>query len=95
MPVGRPKQDRRLQICQEVGLSCDECIRDSASSLAAIAGHLSTSQVRSLFHAMFPESNCRINAGMFVELIQIECAPAPRRAPAAVTVMPAPIFAVA
>lgn len=95
MPVGRPKLDRRLQLCQEVDMNCEDCMRDSAASLTSIAGDLSQAQARSLFLSMFPEPNCRVQATQFVQLIQVDSEPAPRRRPASVTVLQPAIFAVA
>jgi hypothetical protein len=68
MNVGRPKADRRKPECQEVDLNCEDCIRTSARSLAMVVDDLPAVRLRTLFHAMFPESNCRPMVNEFVQV---------------------------
>lgn len=67
---GRPRLDRRKQECQEVGLECNECIRCSARSLAFVAEELTTPRLKTLFHVMYPDSECRPMVAAFVETVQ-------------------------
>lgn len=72
MPVGRPRTDRQLAHCREEGLSCHECVRNSATSLVQIAERLNGSLARRLFTTMYPESACHAMAGAFVQIIAQE-----------------------
>jgi len=67
---GRPKLDRRKLECQEVGLECAECVRCSARSLAHVSEELPVPRLRTLFHAMYPDTECRSMVGAFVETVQ-------------------------
>jgi hypothetical protein len=68
MNVGRPKADRRKPECLDVDLSCEDCIRTSARSLAMVVDDLPAARLRTLFHTMFPESNCRPMVNQFVQI---------------------------
>lgn len=77
MPVGRPRADRQLAPCREVGLTCHECVGQSARELSQIAQGLSPVQIRQMFNAMYPASNCLSMAGAFVQIVAQHQTPAP------------------
>lgn len=91
MPAGRPKSDRQLPHCREVGMSCHECVANSAAGLAAIAESLSPQVARQLFTAMYPEPACLPMGQVFVQILRAECA-GTRKAPAAAAYFPAPAY---
>jgi hypothetical protein len=69
MSVGRPRLDKRRPECLEVELSCEECVRAAARSLALVTDDLPLARLRTLFHAMFPDSNCRPMVNQFVQIV--------------------------
>lgn len=92
MPAGRPKSDRQLPHCREVGMSCHECVANSAISLAAIAESLSPQMARQLFTAMYPEPACLPMGQVFIQILRAGTA-TPRKAPASVPLYSAPVYA--
>lgn len=88
MPAGRPKSDRQLPHCREVGMSCHECVAHAATALAAIAGNLSPQMARQLFAAMYPETACLPMGQVFVQILRAG-GETPRLAPACT----APVYA--
>jgi hypothetical protein len=72
MAVGRPKADRQLAHCREEGLSCEACIRNSATNLARISSGLSSSLSRQLFFTMYAEPACQPMVGAFVRILHGE-----------------------
>lgn len=72
MPVGRPKASRQLAHCREEGLSCQECLRNSATSLARIGSGLNAGSSRQLFFAMYPEPGCQQQVGTFLQYMRQE-----------------------
>lgn len=95
MPVGRPRADRQLAPCREVGLTCHDCVRQSAQQLAQISEGLSAGRIRQMFNALYPAPNCLPMVGAFVQIVleqQGACAPV-RRPPVAVPVLPVRVHA--
>ena len=72
MAVGRPKADRQLAHCREEGLSCEACIRNSATDLARIASGLNAGVTRQLFFTMYADPTCQPMVGVFVRILQTE-----------------------
>lgn len=92
MPAGRPKSDRQLPHCREVGMNCHECVANCAASLAQIAENLSPQMARQLFTAMYPEAACLPMGPVFIQVLRA-AGNTPRTAPAAVPRYPAPAYA--
>ena len=69
MPVGRPRADRQLNPCREVGLTCHECVQNSALQLAQISEGLPVPRIRQMFNALYPQANCLPMAGVFVQIV--------------------------
>lgn len=69
MPAGRPRADRQLAACREEGLSCHECIRQTALQLALISEGLPGARIRQMFNALYPAPNCLAMATVFTQLV--------------------------
>jgi hypothetical protein len=72
MAVGRPKADRQLAHCREENLSCEACIRHSATDLARISASISTGLSRQLFFIMYSDPACQPMVGNFIRILQNE-----------------------
>jgi len=70
MPAGRPKADRQLPHCREVGMSCHECVANSAESLVSIAESLSAPMARQLFTTMYPAAACLPMGQTFIQIVR-------------------------
>ncbi|HAX45126.1 MAG: hypothetical protein M9913_07315 [Bryobacteraceae bacterium] len=94
MPVGRPRADRQLAPCREVGLTCHECVRQSAQQLAQISEGLSAGRVRQMFNALYPAPNCLPMAGAFVQIVlEQQGSSCSARRPLTAQVLPARVHA--
>jgi hypothetical protein len=69
MSVGRPRADRQLTPCREVGLTCHECVRQSALQLAQISNGLSAGRIRQMFNVLYAQPNCLPMVGVFVQVV--------------------------
>lgn len=69
MPAGRPRADRQLAACREEGLSCHECVRQTAHQLALISEGLTGARIRQMFNALYPAPNCMSMAGVFIQIV--------------------------
>jgi hypothetical protein len=98
MPAGRPRSDRQLPHCREVGMSCTECVSNSARGLAAIADSLGPQMAQQLFTAMYPEPACMAMSRTFIQILRT-CRAEARRAPETEFLAPAlhetPLYQVA
>jgi hypothetical protein len=79
MPAGRPNADRQLAVCREEGLSCQQCVRNSAAHLVQIAADLSPAAASHLFQSLYPDRACLPMAGVFLQAM-VEHRPARRPA---------------
>lgn len=96
MPAGRPRNDRQMDHCRELGVSCRECVECTARNLVAITPDATSGQVRQMFNAMYPNANCQPMANTFLQAFH-QGKPSSARKPVRSERLfdPAPVLAVA